>query len=196
MGILFACSGACCSGKSTAIKAIAATNPNVTILHELIRDEVDDIDAIRRTPSKYLDLQLKVIHKKISQEDSAMKRPGITIADRSLVDSLFYYLTYVDKAALTPDELGRYFHLLEELLRIIIHRYDHIFLFEPISVKTTTEGRGDPLRPAHMEAAQHTEFMVIRALIFGLKPGQISVCNFTNAGYKIQQQIDLYRAPS
>lgn len=186
MSVLVAISGACHSGKTTAIKQIQDKNPDVVVLNEIIRDRVKSIDEIRRVPADYFSLQLEIIQAKITQED--LRTSFYTLADRSLVDSLFYYLTYVEKSALSVDARRSYFAFLDKLIGAIANRYDHIFCFTPIPIREE-----DLMRPSDLTMAQISEFKVIATMAKGFFGQRVTICPAETGIRMIQDSIDQLR---
>lgn len=169
---LFAFSGACHSGKTTAIDTLKKWLENqghaCDVLKELLRkqDGINDIDKIRANSSRYLALQSKIIREKIRQE-TEMDSPWPVLVDRSVADSLYYLTTYTNKHKLSAAELEEY----ADLIRLI---HDHaaskpyaaVFVFRPITVTQV-----DPLRPVNLTRLQRAEFSCIRTLNRGLFDG-------------------------
>lgn len=185
MSHLVALSGACHSGKTSVLERVKAAMPGAVILSELIRkSSVQSIDEIRKDPVEYLEMQYQLIGKKMLQEEAALADTSNTvyIADRSLVDSLFYYTFYVDKARLTPSQLKRYTEFFETTRLTIVDRYDAIFLFHPIPFETLD----DPLRPNALSVLQSVEFEMIKAMTHGFFEGHVMFVHADTAAKDIE----------
>lgn len=200
MSKLIAFSGACHSGKSTMIRKIAErTNYNgIITLTDVIRDKVSDIDAIRKSPKQYLELQIEIITEKFNAETDAIKKHpnSIVLTDRSLADSFFYYIFYVDKSTLSPQQLEKYaafFKWLYFRTLTTARTYDHIFLFRPLVQKDTS----DTMRPDHLHLLQDVEFLFIKTLVHGFYQSsqvtEVSADNETDVNI-INSIIDAYIA--
>jgi len=133
-------SGGCFSGKTTSIDSIYANyDGKCTILSEFIRDEnYVSIDNIRANPHEYLQLQKKVIKKKIDQELSIANilDDTVVLIDRSIADSIFYLTFYVDKHALSSDDLNDLYDLYKYAsahAQFMYKRvYSYVLLFKPL----------------------------------------------------------------
>lgn len=132
-------SGASHSGKTTFMEKIKNLYPNdVILLDEFVRNFNINIDEIRKNPSKYLNLELNIISEKINAEKNINKkiRNKLVLIDRSLVDSYFYYIFYVDKSKFKIEDLKKYHKFLKELHDVMIQHvnnlYNIILFFKPI----------------------------------------------------------------
>lgn len=166
--MLTAVSGACHSGKTTLLNKIKERTPEAVILSELVRDkDIVSIDELRKRPSDFLAFEEEIIHAKIRQENEYVgSGTTFAIADRSLMDSLYYLMHYLDKSGLTSDELTRYYKLAEKLITIVAGRYETVYLCHPIPRLDCK----DTFRPTSY--SQTFEFNVIKAL----------VCQFSGTG--------------
>jgi hypothetical protein len=170
MSTVIAFSGACHSGKTTAIAGVKEHfGEKVISVSECIRrrDDVKNIDAIRRDPNAYLNFQIEVITEKFSTEQQVISdNPNsIILTDRSMADSFFYYAFYVDKSNLNRERVRHYtdfFKWLYFRTMATVHCYDHIFLFKPIKIK-----ENDPLRPGNLDLLQDVEYLFIQSLVRG-----------------------------
>jgi len=73
MSTLIAFSGACHSGKTTAISAVKEAFPRSVSLDELIRQkDIPNLTALRADPNAYLDVEWDIITKKMKQEADAL----------------------------------------------------------------------------------------------------------------------------
>lgn len=168
MAKLFAFSGACNSGKTTTMKAVAEAlrqkGKTVVILEELVRQSTEiPIDRLRANANEYLDFQEKITCKRIEQEQNARKDPSDTIylADRALTDYMFYAESYIDKNQLDPKHSEKFYklHALMRTYLTMSHNYTKVFQFEPI---TTIEH--DKYRPKNLELSQAYESTCINRL--------------------------------
>lgn len=158
--ILF--SGACNSGKTTTLKALASKleslGEDAVILNELVRDEVKvPIDEIRKDPKAYLQLQNTVIRKKIEQEKAAIEsiRPATYLADRAVTDSLFYLENYVDKSKLDKKDIELFISLHRYVLEYLdkyFWRYTLVVQFYPIATHEQ-----DQMRPLFLDELKYYE---------------------------------------
>ena len=106
-------SGCSNAGKTTSINNVKDYfGDDAVILDEVIRRKKDfNIDEIRADANAYVDFQIEVISKKIEEEKNAIKKheAKIILIDRSLVDSMMYFLFYIDKSKLDSKHLQKYF---------------------------------------------------------------------------------------
>lgn len=157
-------SGASHSGKTTIIEKLRSLNKSVVVLDEVIRDKNINIDEIRSSPNDYFDLQREIITKKYHQEIDSIKYDNVLI-DRSLCDSLYYYLRYIDVNKLSNKNVSNYFEFLNEIYHFIrrssIKVYDKVIVLEPIKVIT----QDDKYRPENLSEIQHSEFESIYYLV-------------------------------
>lgn len=132
-------SGASNSYKTTTINNIKnILGDNAIILDEVIRKKENfSIDDVRSNPDKYVDFQIEVISEKIKQEQAIFKysESAVVLIDRSMVDSLMYYLLYVDKNNLSNESLKKYSEFYEFLIERVNEHvnnvYDKIFFLPP-----------------------------------------------------------------
>jgi len=181
-------------------KIAERTNYNgVVVLGDCIRDRasIDNIDALRRDPVRYIELQIEIISEKFNAEQAALKKHpnSIILTDRSLADSFFYYVFYVDKSMLTSLQLEKYtsfFKWLYFRTLTTARTYDHIFLFRPLPKKES-----DAMRPNELGLLQDVEFLFIRTLIHGFYQSsqitEVSADNETDVN-TINSIIDAYIA--
>lgn len=136
---VIAFSGASNSFKTTTINKIKDFfGDDAVVLDEVIRKQTDlSIDEIRSDANKYVDFQIDVITQKINQESEAIQKydSKIILVDRTLVDSLMYYLLYVDKNQLSEESLKKYsdfYHHLESAVTYSLNEvYDKIVFMFP-----------------------------------------------------------------
>lgn len=139
---VIAFSGACNSGKTFTITRLAEdlkfAGHSVCVVDEIIRrHKIESIDKLRFNAHNYLELQLDVIPQKIKQELQSQKSNDYEYIffDRSIVDSLFYLLFYVDKARLSNADFKRYIKLYKKVIKHVESAfeeiYDKVILFEP-----------------------------------------------------------------
>lgn len=167
--ILF--SGGCNSGKTTTLRAVAdklvAMDYDVKILDELIRKETNmPIDELRKNANAYLDLQNKIIRKKIELEKAAIEDSSndIYLADRAATDSMFYLENYVDKNQLDDEHIAIFCELhksLDEYLKRYFWRYHLLIQFAPLEVKVQ-----DKFRPKRVDILKDYESHCIERLNF------------------------------
>jgi hypothetical protein len=169
MGKLIAMSGACHSGKTTMIRKIKEIfKDRIVVLEECIRQKsVVSIDQIRSNPRAYLEFQFEVIREKFTAEQAIIQQNpnAVILTDRSLADSFFYYVFYVDKSTLPRELLERYTDFFKWLyFRTLTSArcYDHIFLFRPLK-----PDEPDLLRPGNLDLLQDVEFFFIKTLVLG-----------------------------
>jgi hypothetical protein len=169
MGKLIAFSGACHSGKTSAIRDIKEHfGDRILVVNEVIRQKaITNIDKIRSNPKAYLEFQFEVIREKFTAEQSIIQQNpnAVVLTDRSLADSFFYYVFYVDKSTLSRELLERYTDFFKWLyFRTLTSArcYDHIFLFRPLKLSEE-----DLLRPGNLDLLQDVEFFFIKTLVLG-----------------------------
>ena len=170
--MLIAFSGSSLSGKTTTMnkleKLFNESGYDVTILSENIREYYDtSIDDIRSDPSLYLKIQIKAINTKIQNERNLYNNKNIVLVDRSICDSLFYALHYVNSNNFSDKELNQYRSLLENI-------NEHIE-FNPYSVILDFGILGDDIksdnhRPVNIHNKKHIEYLSINTLSQLLKP--------------------------
>jgi hypothetical protein len=169
---VIAFSGGCYSGKTTTIEFIKEnyTQKEVLIASENIRDFIDkekkDIDSIRENPSDYLKLQNKIIRLKIESETKLIvsNTNKLILLDRSLNDSLFYLLFYVDKSKLNSLD----FELYKNLINFLSAKnnyfnqvfYTNVLEFKPI----LSECEDKVYRPNKIEYLKEIEGVIISQL--------------------------------
>lgn len=140
---VIAFSGGCFSGKTTSMNRVreALKQDSVIVLNEAIREKLSvPIDVIRKNPSEYLKLQSSVIRQKmqLEYETQYKSEDKIILTDRSMADSLFYLLFYVDKAALSASDLNKYYQLYKSVMQFAEYAYKyiytHVLFFEPLEL--------------------------------------------------------------
>lgn len=177
MATLILFSGACNSGKTTTLKAVASklrnTGYKVNILDELIRKEITEpIDEIRKNAKAYLLLQEKIIKAKIAQEKIAINdlhTDEIYLADRAATDSIFYLENYIDKSQLDADNLNKFRNLhkyVHDYLTRNFWRYSLVVEFEPIAVREL-----DLFRPVNVDILKEYEYTCISRLNYAYSKG-------------------------
>lgn len=173
MSRILAFSGACHSGKTTMIHEVKDRfGDKIVICDEVIRRKpnVKSIDAIRKDPKAYLEFQFEVIREKFETEQNVLSKypRSVILTDRSLADSFFYYIFYVDKSSLSRDLMEKYADFFKWLyFRTLTSArcYDHIFLFRPLPL-----AEHDLLRPGNLDLLQDVEFFFIKTLVHGFYP--------------------------
>ncbi|MCF7795961.1 AAA family ATPase [Patescibacteria group bacterium] len=174
MSKIVAFSGASHSGKTQTMKELCNLYPNKIIsFTEIIREiiKIPSIDNIRKNPNDYLDLEMKIISQKIEQEKIAYDddKDCIYIFDRSLVDSFYYYLFYVDKNNLNMDLYQNYLEFLLEKIDQHFKMYSMIFLFKPIK----NIEKLDIFRVKNLNIVQNNEYKIIKILTLAKKEKEI-----------------------
>lgn len=180
MATLILFSGACNSGKTTTLKAVASklrnTGYKVNILDELIRKEITEpIDKIRKDAKAYLLLQEKIIKAKIEQEKIAINdlhTGEIYLADRAVTDSIFYLENYIDKSQLDADDLNKFRNLHKYVHDYLTHyfwQYSLVVEFEPIAVREL-----DLFRPVNVDILKEYEYTCISRLNYIYSKGNDS----------------------
>jgi deoxyadenosine/deoxycytidine kinase len=164
---LIAFSGACNSGKTTAMqKAKARFGDTVTLMPEIIRQlalapakvQIESLSNLRKNPTAYLLVEDDIIRRKIQQECDAMQNSGkVYLIDRSVVDSLFYLIFYLDKSNLSSQELRLFRALYDMVINALTLwlQYDAILFFLPLNIETN-----DLFRP-NMDIYQKMECDII-----------------------------------
>jgi len=193
--ILF--SGASHSGKTTLIRSLKEDLKDKVIcfFEEIRKEKIINIDNIRKNPYKYFEYEKKIIKKKMKQEFNCIKKYNnkIILFDRSLIDSLFYYIFYIDKSKFSKNILKNYNNFLEEILnKIKIHIkeiYNIIFLIEPI----TKIIRKDNFTMKNLKYTQYNEWEIIKTLTLGfyynINPNNLKIINSSNNNYNIIKNI-------
>ena len=173
-------SGGCFSGKTTTMNLIKdkleANGFDVVVLNENIREFLNTsntIEDVRRDANAYFVLQEDVITNKIIREHRFYKNQYlsykhntnlIVLADRSLIDSLFYYLFYVDKNNLTRRNAENYetfYGKIDKSIKTAFERiYDLILMFEPLNKKCDD----NIYRPISIDTLKYTENRMIKTL--------------------------------
>ena len=165
-------SGGCFSGKTTAMiavqKELVARGFNCTILEEPIRKvDLTSIDAIRKNPSAYLDMQLAITLPRLSSELKLHEThfDEIILIDRATADSLFYPLFYLDKSSLTDLQLVNLQFLLSAITKaaktMYSDIYDLVFFFKPLDIVCTD----NVFRPNNIKVLKHIESNMIYTLM-------------------------------
>lgn len=175
MSTVIAFSGGCYSGKTTTIgivkKALENAGYEVVTLNELIRVATSQpIDELRKNPSEYLKLQEKIIKEKIEQENKAFedKSDKVYLIDRAITDSLFYLQNYVDKSALTEEEMIRYCKLHKAVIshakKAFSQQFGYNVVLEFVPIKEVCVN--DKYRPKHITYSKEYEHDAISILNF------------------------------
>jgi len=198
MSRILAFSGACHSGKTTMIREVKERfGDKIVICDEVIRHRanVRSIDAIRSNPKAYLEFQFDVIRSKFESEQEVIRNHpnSVILTDRSLADSFFYYVFYVDKSTLSREMMEKYTDFFKWLyFRTLTSArcYDHIFLFRPIKLSEQ-----DLLRPGNLDLLQDVEYFFIKTLVLGFyhqsNVTELSADNETDAN-TLYSLIDAY----
>jgi uracil-DNA glycosylase family 4 len=174
---LIAFSGACYSGKTTFMQMIKEKlGDDCLVLPEIIRElNIKSIDEVRKTDD-YFNIQKNIITKKMEMEIEAVKNNNnkIILTDRSLVDSLYYFMMYVNN----KNNFEEFPKLLSSIIEYIKWGiYNKIVVLEPLDVKD----KGDPYRPDNILFIQRPEYEIIKAMICGFTDrNRVSVFNVRN----------------
>ena len=168
--LIISISGAAHSGKTTFINSMVKEHSNVVSFQEQVRTRnIDNIDDIRKDPKKYLDFQIDVISAKIKDEEiiNSIYSNKVVLIDRSLIDSYFYYIFYVDKSMFFEKDIKKYndflYMLYEKIISHINNVYNYTFLFSPI----TSLLREDKYTQKNLKYTQLNEYNLIKALSLG-----------------------------
>lgn len=169
--LTIAMSGASHSGKTTFMKKIKNKYPNdVVFLDEEIRKiNIGNIDKIRKSPKKYLDLEIKIINMKIEAEKEInfKYKNKVVLIDRSLIDSYFYFTFFVDKAKLSTKNQYKYFNFMSFIYENINNHintvYDRIYFLSPIKNIT----RKDKYTQKNLSILQTNEYFHMLLLTKG-----------------------------
>jgi len=158
-------SGACHSGKTQTMNYFTNKYSSYFIpFTEILREntQIESIDGIREKPKEYFKLQKKIISEKILQEEKAINdTKKITyIFDRSLADSLYYYLIYVNKNEVDIEEYENFLTYILNKMNLHFEEYTALFLFKPI--KDINEN--DSFRPKKIKHLQENEYNIIKML--------------------------------
>lgn len=107
-------SGACNSGKSSALKLaelyLKDKGYQVKTLEESFIPVDASIDDLRKDANKYFEAQKEYILNRIAREKEIVVSQDNTIwlVNRALTDTLAYYLFYINKAELTEENVHEY----------------------------------------------------------------------------------------
>jgi len=186
-------SGACSSGKTTAINKIKSICNDkgipIEIASEFIRENKDivSIDEIRKDSNRYFKLQHDVIMTRIKMETTA-PRKGIFLTDRNLIDTLYYYQNYVTDKNIVNCNGYTYHTLLDYLLNYIKTdtNLDLIILMKPLK----GVGLDDPMREKNLINSQNSEWEIIRALNYGFYNGRVPILEVDALTWDIEKAID------
>lgn len=160
-------SGSSYSGKTHTINKLKNDfNKDIIIYDEIIRDKsIKSIDEIRKNAKEYLELQKEIVYGKMNQERNADKNK-LNLFDRSLADSLFYGMMYLDSNLLKNQYYSYISDIISEI-KILANNTDYIFLFEPLEIP---KDLNDDYRPAELKSKQLQEYNIIytlNCLIYG-----------------------------
>lgn len=174
-------SGGCFSGKTTTMNLLkdklVQNGIHVIVINENIRDFITSrnttIEAIRKDANAYFQLQSEIITDKMSKElrvlrtkkDNQQFQNTVVLADRSMIDSLFYFLFYVDKNNLVHLSTRNYelfYKQINDWINDVAYAYiyDLILMFEPLELKCNDS----TFRPSTIDVLKHTENRMIRTL--------------------------------
>ena len=176
-------SGGCFSGKTTTMNLLkdklVQNGIHVIVINENIRDFITScnttIEAIRKDANAYFHLQSEIITDKMAKELRVLgtkkynynqqSQDTVVLADRSMIDSLFYFLFYVDKNNLTPLSTRNYelfYKQINDWINDVAYAYiyDLILMFEPLELKCNDS----TFRPSTIDVLKHTENRMIRTL--------------------------------
>lgn len=157
-------SGGCFSGKTTTMRAVQAILSNLKyncrIVEEPIRRlKIASIDELRKKPSEYLKMQLKITPARINHELSLRETqmPAIFLVDRALADSMFYPLFYLNTEELNNKELAKakdLFNLMQNSAPFLYSGvYNHVLFFRPMELACTDT----KFRPTRIDVLKYIE---------------------------------------
>lgn len=135
--------------------------PKVRYNHPIL-----SIDAVRSNPHEYLIYEDYVTRGMMTLENDAFedRSDDIIIFDRTVTDSLFYALFYLDKSDLSLTEMVVYNNLIVDAIKhstfAFDNIYDHVIFLPPLS----RDWAGDPLRPKSIGVTKYIEGAVIDML--------------------------------
>lgn len=157
-------SGGCFSGKTTTMRAVQAILSNLKyncrIVEEPIRRlKIASIDELRKKPSEYLKMQLKItparINHELSLRETAM--PAIFLVDRAIADSMFYPLFYLNTEELNNRELLKaknLFALMQKSAQFLYDGvYNHVLFFKPMELSCSDT----KFRPTRIDVLKYIE---------------------------------------
>lgn len=156
-------SGGCFSGKTTTmrdVQIILSKEYNCRIVEEPIRRlKIASIDELRKRPSEYLKMQLKItparINHELSLRETAM--PAIFLVDRAIADSMFYPLFYLNTEELNNRELVKakdLFSLMQKSAQFLYNGvYNHVLFFKPMELACTDT----KFRPTRIDVLKYIE---------------------------------------
>jgi|WetSurMetagenome_2_1015567.scaffolds.fasta_scaffold04723_2 hypothetical protein len=196
-------SGACYSGKTTAMNTIKKyledKGKKVIISDEYIRHihDIKSIDELRQHPSAYLNIQVLIAQQKIKTERELFeqykhKDDVYIICDRSILDSIYYLCFYLDKSQLTTSEIACLGLLLSTLLEtteeFYTKYYDVTLLFKPIIACSNNK---DSMRPKDLIYVQQNEYRLIKLLYLGYCFGIGNKTRFVEFDYNLHTDEQL-----
>lgn len=168
-------SGGCYSGKTTTMLTVKKMMQSdselesyqIITLDEIVRNyAISSIDDIRKDARSYLRFQNDVVRQKIEAELDVMRltKNTIVLIDRSITDSLFYVINYIDKASLNKDDLVMLHNLISDIISHINHALFNIYnvfvRFKPLNNVIEC----DTYRPNNLDMVSRIEYMLIDAL--------------------------------
>lgn len=152
MAKLIAFSGPSLSGKTTTINYLKSEY-DVRVLPENIREYVvTTIDDLRKDPNVYLNLQIYVILAKIIKEFLYVvftKKP--ILADRSLMDSYYYLITYVSTDQLSTWGMLK-FRIFKAFLGFYIRHIYKFLVYRILFFSPLVKAESDRFRPKLLDA--------------------------------------------
>lgn len=180
---VFAFSGGCCSGKTTALNALkdVLEKENFKVLvfkadsHLYLKERNTTIDKIRKSAPEYLKFQEFVCKEQWNFETQILQGLydnyyDVILLDRALFDCQFYTTAYFnlgDEALQYGDYLDRYQRLLINLSiklpESVEHVYNQSFCFAPLNKpKSQTDTY---TRPANLKGLQYIEWQGIKRIV-------------------------------
>lgn len=165
---IIAFSGGCFAGKTTLINALQEElrneGRNVRVVAKVrYTRPIVSIDDIRKDTHEYLKYEEYVTRGMMTLENDAFesRQDDIIILDRTVLDSLFYALFYLDKSALSKDELVTYHNLITDSISHIEFAYENIYDHVIFLSPRAESYRGDTFRPKHVDILKYTESAIV-----------------------------------
>lgn len=159
-------SGSSYSGKTYTINRLQKDFKDIITYDEIIRSKsIKSIDEIRKDAQEYLKLQREIVIGKMIQEKNADKNK-LNLFDRSLADSLYYGMIYLDSNTL-KDEYYSYISNIVSRIKSFRNNIDKVFFFEPLEIP---DDLNDDYRPVELKLKQQQEcntIYTLNCLIYG-----------------------------
>jgi hypothetical protein len=178
MSLNIAFSGASHSGKTTKIEELMVHyGSKLIVSDEIIRSKNINIKDVRENDNVYLDFEIDVISQKIKTDfeyfEKYKNEDVIVLTDRSIFDSINYWLLYLKPSALDNERLKKFHDFNHELFTSVLEHYlnnlDFIFFFDKIET-VDTKLEEDQYRELNLKYMQDAEYHLIKSLTFGSFP--------------------------